>query len=130
VVIYWVPEQIAGPGEELEYGYELDAFTDDPALPPLARATGVRTGPTKDGHILVIDFAGGALDDAGDLKADVAATKGRILNAVLQKNDAEGGRRLSFELADEAAEPFEIRVTLRDKDQPVSETVVMPWQKR
>jgi glucans biosynthesis protein len=130
IVAYWVSDRSVGPGEELQYGYELAAFAEDPALPPLARATGVRTGTTKDGHIVVIDFVGASLDDVTDLEADVAASKGRIVNAVLQKNDVEGGRRVSFELADEAPEPFEIRVTLRDKDQPVSETVVLPWQKR
>ena len=130
IVAYWTPERSFGPGEELEYGYELAAFVEDPALPPLARATAVRTGPAKDGHIVVIDFSGASLDDAQDLKADVVPSKGRIANVVLQKNDVEGGRRCSFELADEAAEPFEVRVTLRDQDQPVSETVVIPWQKR
>ncbi len=130
IVAYWVSDKSLDPGEELQYGYELSAYVEDPALPPLARATGVRTGPTKDGHIVVIDFSGASLDGAQELKADVVASKGRIANAVLQKNDVERGRRVSFELADESTEPFEIRVTLRDKDQAVSETVVLPWQKR
>lgn len=129
IVVYWVPEKPVARGEPIEFGYELSAFVDDPSRPPVARARSVRIGPAKDAHIFVIDFTGESLGAPADVRAELATTKGRVRNAVLQPNEAEGGMRYTFELMDDVDEPLEIRVTLRNSGRAVSETVVVPWSK-
>jgi glucans biosynthesis protein len=129
IVAYWVPEKPVAKGEPIEFGYEVSAFVDDPARPPLARASSVRIGPAKDAHLFVIDFTGEGLGAPEEVRAELAATKGRVRNAVLQPNAAEGGLRYAFELMDDVEEPVEIRVTLRNGGRAVSETVVVPWSK-
>jgi glucans biosynthesis protein len=129
IVVYWVPEKPVVKGEPIEFGYELDAFVDDPSRPNVAHARSVRIGPAKDAHIFVIDFTGEGLGAPADVRAELATSKGRVRNAVLQPNDAEGGLRYSFELMDDVDEPVEIRVTLTSGGHPVSETVVVPWSK-
>ena len=72
----------------------------------------------------MIDFTGESLGAPADVRAELATTKGRVRNAVLQPNEAEGGMRYTFELMDDVEEPLEIRVTLRNAGRAVSETVV------
>ena len=130
VVAYWVPERPVAKGEAIEIGYELLAYADDPARPPLAYARSVRTGRMDGARLVVIDFAGEGLDPARSIQADLVPASARIRNAVLQPNEAEGGRRFSFELLDDEREPLDLRVTLRSDGAAVSETVVLPWTKR
>jgi glucans biosynthesis protein len=126
IVCYWVPEKPAEKGAEIALDYTLSAFLDDPAHAAPARAVSTRTGAAQDAQLFVVDFTGSGLDEPG-LVADIAPSHGALRNVVLRRNEAIGGQRVSFELADAGAEPLEIRVTLRRDGRAVSETLVMPW---
>ena len=130
IVAYWVPERPVEPGQTVEFAYEIHGYADDPARPPLARAKSVRTGRVDGARLFVIDFVGEGLHPSTDVRAELHSGKGETRHAVLQPNEAEGGRRFTFELVDGAPEPLDLRVTLRSDGGAVSETLVLPWTKR
>lgn len=129
ITCYWVPEKSPSPGQEFSFQYGLTAYLDDPSRPPLARAESTRTQNGKDAALFVLDFVGPQLgDDPAALRADVQATKGKIRNVVLCRNQVTGGMRCSFQLFEANAEACELRALLLRGDLQVSETWVLAWQ--
>jgi len=127
---YWVPEQPLVAGEERRLEYSLTASLQSPARPPLARTFGVRVGPGKLGERYVVDFTGpGLQEEPGTLHAEVVASAGEIHDLVLIRNEPEAGQRCTFQFATGGAESAELRVRLLRGEQPVSETLVLPWVK-
>ena len=64
--------------------------------------------------------------DPKTLRGVVTAEKAKIQNIVTQPNPATGGWRLSFELPKEKT-PVEIRASLMQDNEPVSEVWVYRW---
>lgn len=131
IACYWVPKRRPLPGEEITIAYTLSAFLDDGNRPPLARARNSlleRGGPSDR---FLIDFDGPQLgDDPSALRAEVQTSRGEIRNVVLQKNDAAGGMRCSFDVVAAGDEEAWIRATLWRERRQVSETWVLPWRRR
>jgi periplasmic glucans biosynthesis protein len=57
----------------------------------------------------------------------VTAEKAKVQNVVTQPNPAIGGWRLSFELSVEAKVPVEMRASLMQDNDPISEVWVYRW---
>jgi periplasmic glucans biosynthesis protein len=76
----------------------------------------------------VLDLIGDRLKsvDPKALRGVVTAEKAKIQNIVTQPNPASGGWRLSFELLKEKS-PVEIRASLIQENEPVSEVWVYRW---
>jgi glucans biosynthesis protein len=76
----------------------------------------------------VLDLIGDRLKsvDPKTLRGVVNAEKAKIQNIVTQPNPASGGWRLSFELLKEK-NPVEIRASLMQENEPVSEVWVYRW---
>jgi glucans biosynthesis protein len=65
--------------------------------------------------------------DPNTIKGNVIAEKAEIRNVVTQPNPATGGWRLSFELALKDKNPIELRASLMQGDDAISEVWVYRW---
>jgi glucans biosynthesis protein len=66
---------------------------------------------------------------AAPLEARVSTPRGAIRHLTLRPNTPSGAVRCSFELVDGEPAPLELRVQLWRGERPVSETVVLSWER-
>lgn len=129
IVAYWRPEKPLAAGGEFSLTYRLHWGADlpEPARNEIARATfsgaGLNFEQTR--RQFIIEFVGPGLSD--DMTAEVNASAGKVVNAIVHHNHETGGYRLSFELDPEGATLSEIRALLRKGDEAVSETWLYRW---
>ncbi|HEV2701379.1 MAG TPA: glucan biosynthesis protein G [Steroidobacteraceae bacterium] len=109
IALYWVPEQAVTAGKELKFSYLLSAHLDSPMWPPGAKAIATRiTAATpdeqrdlahSDARRVIIDFAGGDLDDldaSQPLKALLTVNGGTTENVTVQRVMENGVWRVTF----------------------------------
>jgi glucans biosynthesis protein len=92
----------------------------------------VRTGVGargEDSRIFVLDLVGDRLKqvDATKIRGVVDAGKVKVQNIVTQPNPAAGGWRLSFELPSKEKGPIDIRASLMQDNDAISEVWVYRW---
>jgi glucans biosynthesis protein len=129
IAVFWHPKNALQAKGEHTYTYRLHWGPDTPK--PTALARFVRTGIGSRGDnatIFVLDVVGEKLKSADpkSLRGVVTAEKAKIQNIVTQPNPATGGWRLSFELAKEKT-PVELRASLMQENEPLSEIWVYRW---
>ncbi len=127
IAAYWRPSDVWKAGEEKRYRYAIHWAADAPQLPTVARVASTRIGRRGNAAHVVIDFDGAYLDQLEGLTALVDASAGQIRNISLQRNDVEGGLRLSFDFDPQLATLSELRVVLTKIGAPVSETWLHRW---
>ncbi len=137
IVSFWVPEKSPLAGDELQFSYRIHFAADFAERPPGGRTIATRTGrggilgldPRR--RLFVVDFGGGRLEglpDGSRVEANVTATSGRILNAVVQKNFFTSGWRVSFELIPGEESPVaELRCFLSLDRDVLTETWSYSW---
>jgi glucans biosynthesis protein len=131
VVAYWVPGAPPAPGRPYDFAYRL-SWQADSGIAPLGRVLQTRRGQAgKDTVRFIVEFGGGALDAlAPDAPPGLSAwcnERGELLEQRLQRNAAVGGWRAVLTVRRTEDEPVELRVQLRSKDGPVSETWSYVW---
>jgi glucans biosynthesis protein len=129
IAAFWHPKNALQAKGEHTYTYRLHWGPDTPKPTSLARF--VRTGIGARGDnatIFVLDVVGAKLKSADpkSLRGVVSAEKAKIQNIVTQPNPATGGWRFSFELVKEKT-PVELRASLMQDNQPLSEVWVYRW---
>ena len=84
---------------------------------------------TEGTRLFVLDLVGEKLKsvDPGKVRGVVSAEKAKVQNVVTQPNSAIGGWRLSFDLAVNERVPIEIRASLMQDNDPISEVWVYRW---
>lgn len=127
IAVYWRPSDVWKAGEEKRYQYAIHWAADAPQLPTVARIASTRIGRRGADAQIVIDFDGAYLEQLDGLNALVEASAGRVRNISLQRNDVEGGLRLSFDFDPQLATLSELRVVLTKVGAPVSETWLYRW---
>ena len=82
-----------------------------------------------DAKIFVLDLIGEKLKsiDPKTIRGNVTAEKAEIRNVVTQPNPATGGWRLSFELSVKEKNPIELRASLMQGSETISEIWVYRW---
>jgi glucans biosynthesis protein len=82
-----------------------------------------------DARIFVLDLIGDRLKsvDPSSIRGNVTAEKAEIKNIVTQPNPATGGWRLSFELPVGDKSPVELRASLMQGNDAISEVWVYRW---
>jgi glucans biosynthesis protein len=132
IVSFWRPKDKLQAKSERTFTYRQHWCWDPPGPPPTVRITDTRTGVgSKEGmRLFVLELTGEALkglppDTA--LTPDVSASKGHILNPVVQSNPETGGWRLSFELDPGGEKLVELRAVLTRDKTPLSETWLYRW---
>jgi glucans biosynthesis protein len=131
IVAFWRPKEPLQPKREYTYTYRLHWIGSDPHAGE--RATFVKSrqgGAAESRRLFVLDATGDTLKrlpaDA-QVRGDVVADKGKVLNVVTQPNPHTGGWRLSFMLAPEKATTVELRARLVHEQETLSETWVYRW---
>lgn len=134
VVAYWVPEEPAQKGAELNFEYEIEWRAHDPLPESVATVVATRQGqggvpgdPIPDGlGKIVIDFEGPSLtglDRESGVIPMVEAVNGRILEPV----DAypvvgTNAWRLMFDFEQTGSEPVSLRAYLKHRGRALTET--------
>ena len=129
IASFWQPKAALQAKGEHTYTYRLHWGPGAPNPPQLARFSRTGIGARGDNATLfVLDLAGDRLKsvDPKILRGVVIAEKAKVQNIVTQPNPATGGWRLSFELLKEK-NPVEIRASLMQGNEPVSEVWVYRW---
>ena len=138
IVAFWVPREPVSAGSEWSFKYRLHWGEEPPARPDLGEAVATRVGlggktaEEREAGLrrLVIDFAGGQLEDMpadAALEAVVSVLGGEVIEPVARKNDVTGGWRALFDLRPDGDGPVELRCVLRLADQTLTETWVYQW---
>ncbi|HZE54013.1 MAG TPA: glucan biosynthesis protein G [Bradyrhizobium sp.] len=127
---FWRPKNPLPAKGEHTYTYRLHWGPDTPKVSALARF--VRTGvgaKGEDTKIVVLDLIGDRLKsiDPNSVRGNVAAEKAEVKNIVTQPNPAIGGWRLSFELSVKEKAPVELRASLMQGNDVISEVWVYRW---
>ncbi|WP_375413128.1 glucan biosynthesis protein G [uncultured Bradyrhizobium sp.] len=127
---FWHPKMPLQAKGEHTYTYRLHWGPDTPKLSALARFSRTSIGAKgEDNKIFVLDLIGDKLKsvDPKSVRGLVSAEKAKVQNIVTQPNPATGGWRLSFELPVKEKIPIELRASLMQGDDPISEVWVYRW---
>ena len=140
IVAYWNPAVPPQPGDELLYGYRMYWGTQLPAGPTLAQTVATRTGlGGVVGHNreyfswrFAVDFAGGelaALAKSTEVEPVVTVSRGTVETPSARPLQSTGGFRVMFDLKppDDSVEPIDVRLFLRHRNQPLTETWMYQW---
>jgi len=127
---FWRPKDPLEAKGEYTYTYRLHWGPDTPKVSSLARF--VRTGVGTRGEgtkIFVLDLIGDKLKsvDPSSIRGNVGAEKTEIKNIVTQPNPSVGGWRLSFEASVKDKSPIELRASLMQGNDAISEVWVYRW---
>jgi glucans biosynthesis protein len=130
IAAFWHPGAALRAKGEHTFTYRLHWGPDAPKASKLARFS--RTGVGARGEevrIFVLDLIGEKLKsiDPKTVRGVVSADKAKIQNVVTQPNPATGGWRLSFEMSAKEKNPVELRASLMQGEEPVSEVWVYRW---
>jgi len=130
IAAFWLPKTPLLAKGEHTYTYRLHWGPDNPKSTSLARF--VRTGVGARGEntkLFVLDLVGEKLKlvDPSKIRGVVTAEKAKVQNIVTQPNPATGGWRLSFELSVKEQVPVEIRASLMQDNDAVSEVWIYRW---
>jgi len=129
IAAFWKPKSALQAKGEHTYTYRLHWGPDTPKATALARFSRTGVGKRSDTKIFVLDLIGEKLKsvDPNTIKGNVIAEKAEIRNVVTQPNPATGGWRLSFELALKDKNPIELRASLMQGNDAISEVWVYRW---
>ena len=130
IVSFWRPRSPTRAKGEYVYTYRIHWGARAPKPLPLAQVVATRIGAGPDEtRLIVIDFAGENLKGIppAEIKATVAADKGKVRNVVSHQNPEIGGMRVAFQLAPGGEKSVELRAQLFRGEEPVSEAWMNRW---
>jgi glucans biosynthesis protein len=131
IVAFWRPKEPLQPKREYVYTYRLHWTTDDPNSHGLATFVDTRQG-AADGNrrLFVLDATGETLQKLppdAQVRGEVSANTGKIVDVVTQPNPHTGGWRLSFYLDPEKADSVDLRARIMRDQDVLSETWLFRW---
>jgi glucans biosynthesis protein len=131
IVAAWVPEAPLQPGAELRVAYRLHwGFTPPPAFRGVATVTATRVaaGSSAGARRFVLDFSRPGTESPAAVEAVISASRGQVLHPIVQRNEATGGWRATFELRPDAPHaPVELRCFLQRGSETLTETWSFLW---
>lgn len=134
IIVFWAPDEPLTPKKPLEFSYRLHWFTDNPALPPLARALNTRIGVAPeypDAKKFVLDFSNsGGLDPKHPeaIEPIISLTNGTLKSKHLQFNPINKTWRVFFYVQPiDQTQPTEMRCFLQSDGLARSETWTYFW---
>ncbi len=128
IVAFWVPKKTLNPGEAMSLSYRLEWYTSHPDRPWGGYVTATRVMPTQEANVrnVIVDFSGGELEK---LSADVPLEavldtneNGKILEHQLYKNAVTQGWRLALKVRLDNDQPMEVRASLKQGHDYLTET--------
>ncbi len=132
MVGFWRPKDPLKAKGEYLLNYRLHWCWAAPGEVKLGQVMQTRCGLSADGknRQFVIDFVGPALQAwKGDAAPalDVGCDKGKIVNAVAERNGDITGWRISIEQDPQDNKVVELHARMMDGDKPLTETWVYRW---
>ncbi|MFP5404773.1 MAG: glucan biosynthesis protein [Gammaproteobacteria bacterium] len=131
IVAFWRPKEPLQPKREYLYTYRLHWTNNDPNAENLATFAHTRQGGASGSlRLFVLDAVGTTLEKLprdAQVRGDVSAGSGKIIDVVTQPNPHTGGWRLSFFLDPEKATSVDLRARLMREQDALSETWVYRW---
>jgi periplasmic glucans biosynthesis protein len=127
---FWRPKDPLQAKSEHTFTYRLHWGPDAPKSSSLARFSRTAVGAKGEGiKIFVLDLIGDRLKsvDPNSIRGNVSAEKIEIKNIVTQPNPAIGGWRLNFEVPVKEKAPIELRASLMQGNDAISEVWVYRW---
>jgi glucans biosynthesis protein len=127
---FWQPKTPLQAKGEHTYTYRLHWGPDAPKTTSLARFSRTGVGAKgDDARIFVLDLIGERLKsiDPKAVRGNDTAEKAEVTNIVTQPNPATGGWRLSFDLSVKEKVPIELRASLMQGDDAISEVWIYRW---
>lgn len=140
IVAYWVPEAQVQPKKPIPFSYLLYAYSRSSQWPPGARVIATRTGgilagpngqATQGVRRMVIDFAGGDLDDlyaAQPVQAQISSNGGEVEDVTVQRLPQSATWRVAFKLKPNSQSPVDLRCYLTLYGEALSETWTYLWK--
>ncbi|MFL6600616.1 MAG: glucan biosynthesis protein [Steroidobacteraceae bacterium] len=140
IVAYWVPETPAQPKKTIPFSYLLYAYSRSNHWPPGGRVIGTRTGGILAGpsgqalqgaRRMVIDFAGGDLDDlyaAQPVQAQITSNGGEVEDVTVQRLPQSATWRVAFKLKPGSDKPVDLRCYLTLYGEALTETWTYLWK--
>ena len=140
IVAYWVPEAPVQPKKAIPFSYLLYAYSHSNHWPPGARVIGTRTGGILAGtngqalpgeRRMVIDFAGGDLDDlyaAQPVQAQITSNGGEVQDVTVQRLPQSAVWRVSFKLKPGSDKAIDLRCYLTLYGEALTETWTYLWK--
>ena len=131
IVMYWVPDKQAKPGERFSFAYTMYWYGDDPTRPPAGRVVATRQdrGTIEGAYRFVIDFAGKQLEALpadtvvrGVVTVALGPDAAELLDQHVVKNAVTGGWRLTFQVRPKQKNAIELRAFLDKGDEALTET--------
>jgi glucans biosynthesis protein len=125
---FWHPKQPLTAKGEHTYTYRLHWGTYQPGAGSRVRVTRTAVGARGDARLIVLEFTGDKLKgaDPATISAQVSADV-EVQNVVAYPNAKTGGWRLSFEVPVKEKPIVELRATLMQGSEPISEVWVYRW---
>jgi len=140
IVAFWNPAEKPQPGQELLFSYRLHWGTTMRFASPLAQTVATRTGiggvvGRKREYFswrFAVDFAGGELATLprdGQVEPVITASRGLIEITSARRQKEIKGYRAMFDVRpmDTSTEPIDLRLYLRFKARPLTETWIYQW---
>jgi periplasmic glucans biosynthesis protein len=140
IVAYWVPEAKVQPNKPIPFSYLLSAYSHSNARPPGGRVIATRTGGILAGpngqalpnvRRMVVDFAGGDLDDlyaAQPVQAQISANGGEVDEVTVQRLPQSATWRVAFKLKTTGEKPADLRCYLTLYGEALTETWTYLWK--
>jgi periplasmic glucans biosynthesis protein len=132
MVAFWRPKDPLKAKNEYLMNYRQHWCWSLPVGTRLAEVVSTRCGLSWDekNRQFVIDFAGGLLRARRTEQLpsiDIGASKGKIIDPVVEPNPATGGMRLSFQLDTAGEKLVEMHARLMNGETPLTETWLYRW---
>jgi glucans biosynthesis protein len=132
IIAFWRSKRGLTKGQSAEFAYRQFWCWTPPSSPPLATAVGGRGGRGGGAkqRRFQVDFHGDFLGDAakaGDVKANLSASPGRIASVRLFPAPEQKRLRVLFDLDPNGENACELRLSLEALGAPVSETWLYRW---
>jgi glucans biosynthesis protein len=140
IVAYWVPDAAVQPKKAIPFSYLLYAYMRSPSWPPGGRVIGTRSGGILAGpngqalpnvRHMVVDFAGGDLDDlyaAQPVQAQITSNGGEVEDVTVQRLPQSATWRVSFKLKTTSDRPVDLRCYLTLYGEALTETWTYLWK--
>ncbi|HUI60150.1 MAG TPA: glucan biosynthesis protein [Steroidobacteraceae bacterium] len=140
MVAYWVPEAPVQPRKAIAFSYLLYAYSRSSRWPPGGRVISTRIGAVFSGanaqaapglRRMVIDFAGGDLDDlyaAQPVRAQITSSGGEVDAVTVERVPQSAIWRVAFKLKPAGDRPVDLRCYLTLYGEALTETWTYLWK--